>query len=64
MDKNTLPTQENHDFWIRAENESMIYPESTERRGKWMIFVHVSEIDERRGKARKTRKNCDDESEP
>ncbi len=46
MDKNKLPTQENHDFWIRAENESMIYPESTERRGKWMIFVHISEIDE------------------
>ena len=46
MNKNTLPTQENSNFWIRAENESMIYPESTKRCGKWMIFVHVSEIDE------------------
>jgi len=53
MDKNTLPTQENSEFWIRAENESMKYSESTKRCGKWMIFIHVSEIDDTWIKIRK-----------
>lgn len=44
--KYLLPTQEYRDYWIRAINASLPYPESTERCGKWMIFIPVANIDE------------------
>jgi hypothetical protein len=48
--KNTappLPTEVYGDYWIRAECvDTYNYPQPTERRGKWMIYAHVSEVDQ------------------
>lgn len=42
-----LPTEVYHDYWIWAERvDPYNYPQPTERRGKWMIFAHISEVDE------------------
>jgi hypothetical protein len=42
-----LPTEVYDVFWIRAERvDPYNYPQPTERRGKWMIYAHVSEVDQ------------------
>lgn len=41
----TLPTQEKRDVWVYAFCEKSDFPESTERCGKWLIFLSPKNID-------------------
>ena len=42
-----LPTEVYDDFWIRVERvDPYNYPQPTERSGKWMIYAHISELDQ------------------
>jgi hypothetical protein len=40
------PSEVTDVYWIHAKSEKSKYPKSTERSGKWLIFVNLSEIDE------------------
>ena len=42
-----LPTEVYDDFYIKAQRaDPYNYPQPTERSGKWMIYPHVSEVDQ------------------
>jgi len=42
-----LPTEVYDNYWIRAERVGKYnYPQPTERCGKWMIYAHISEVDQ------------------
>jgi hypothetical protein len=55
-DSNALPTEPASDsrkpsevsdvYWLVARRRAGDYPEHTERRGKWLLFVPVAEIDQ------------------
>lgn len=40
------PSQAADEYWIHAERKTGNYPESTDRSGKWLIFVPLERIDE------------------
>jgi hypothetical protein len=40
-----LPTQETKEIWIQAFRKQGEYPESTERSGKWLIWLQSQNID-------------------
>jgi hypothetical protein len=46
MKSSTTPSEITDVYWLLAERKFGTYPESTERCGKWLIFVPVAEIDE------------------
>ena len=43
--ENMAPSQVTDIYWIYAIRKQGKYPEATERSGKWLVFVHVSEVD-------------------
>ncbi len=40
------PSTHTEGYWLFAERRTGTYPESTERSGKWLIFVPVARIDD------------------
>ncbi len=52
--KDENPTEVTVSYWIYAENDTMEYPSSTEKSGKWLIFVHESQIDQMWSKIKKS----------
>jgi len=40
------PSQVTDDYWLYTERKIGTYPEPTENCGKWLVFVHVSQVDE------------------
>ena len=48
------PSEVTDVYWIYAKREKSKYPKSTERSGKWLIFVNIREIDEVWAKIKKT----------
>jgi hypothetical protein len=40
------PSTHNRGYWIFADRRAGEYPEGTERRGKWMVFVPVARVDD------------------
>jgi hypothetical protein len=45
MEKEKNPTEVFDEYWVHARNNDLDYPDLTEKSGKWMIFPHVSELD-------------------
>ena len=43
---NRKPSEVSDVYWLRAQRKSGNYHDSTERAGKWLIFVPVREVDE------------------
>lgn len=46
MFPDTKPSEVTDVYWIYAKRKTGKYPESTERSGKWLIFVDVKDVDE------------------
>ncbi len=55
--QNQKPSKITSIYWIYALNEISPYPESTERSGKWLIFVPNDEIDDAWDRIRGATKN-------
>jgi len=41
----SMPSKNEVDYWI-TDNVKSEYPDHTERGGKWLIFVHIDDLDE------------------
>lgn len=40
------PSEVTEDYWLHADRKTGTYPADTENRGKWLVFVPISQVDE------------------
>lgn len=45
QDSNEKPSQVTDYYWLYVRRMTGIYPRSTARSGKWLIFDHIAKID-------------------